>query len=172
MLVVDVDALQTVDFLNFVDQILLQSLFVPDVQNVVRIARPVHQRIAGHNALVFLHVDVDAAGQRVFALLAIVANDVNLALAFGDFAVTDHAVDLGHDRAFTRLAGFEEFDDTRQTAGDVLGLGGFARDLGEHVARVNLFAVLHHDVSMGRHEVLAGTTGAFDLDHRLTLFVG
>jgi hypothetical protein len=124
VLVIDVDALQTVDFLNLVDRILLQSFFAADIENVVRVAGAIHQRIAGHNALVFLHVDMDAAGQRVFALLAIVANDVNLALALGDFAVADHAVDLGHDRAFTRLARFEEFDDTRQTAGDVPGLGG------------------------------------------------
>jgi hypothetical protein len=32
---------------------------------------------------------------------------------------------------FTRLARFEQFDHARQTAGDVLGLGGLARDLGQ-----------------------------------------
>ena len=47
VLVVDVDALQTVDFLNLVDQVLLQFLFAEHVQDVVRIARTVHQRIAG-----------------------------------------------------------------------------------------------------------------------------
>ena len=52
-----------------------------------------------------------------------------------------------------RLAGFEQFDHARQTAGDVLGLGGCARDLGEHVAGVDFFAVMHHQVSVGRHEV-------------------
>ena len=83
MLVVDVDALQTVDFLDLVDQVLLQFLLAEHVQNVVRIARTVHQRIAGLHALAFLHVDVDAARQRVFALLAIVADDVDLALALG-----------------------------------------------------------------------------------------
>ena len=33
------------------------------------------------------------------------------------------------------LARFEQLDDARQTAGDVLGLGRLARDLREHVAR-------------------------------------
>ena len=39
-------------------------------------------------------------------------------------------------------AGLEELDDARQTAGDVLGLGRGARDLGQHVAGVDLLAVL------------------------------
>jgi hypothetical protein len=52
------------------------------------------------------------------------------------------AVDLADDRGILGLARFEQFDDARQTAGDVLGLGGFARDLGQHVARLHLVAVL------------------------------
>ena len=99
MLVVDVHALQTVDFLNFVDEVLLQFLLAENIQNVVRVARAIHQRIAGLDALAFLHVDVDAAGQRVFALLAVVADDVDLALTLGHFAVLHHAVDLRHDGA-------------------------------------------------------------------------
>ncbi len=87
VLVVDVDALQTVDFLNFVDQVLLQFLLAEHVENVVRVARAVHQRFARLDALAFLHVDVDAARQRVFALFAVVAHHVDLALALGDFAV-------------------------------------------------------------------------------------
>ena len=80
--------------------------------------------------------------------------DVDLALALADFAVLHGAVDLRDDRRLARLARFEQFHHARQTAGDVLGLGGFARDLGQHVAGVDLFAVAHHQVSVGRHQVL------------------
>jgi len=52
--VVHVDTLQAPDFLDFVHEILLQLLLAADIQNVVRIARPAHQRIAGRNALAFL----------------------------------------------------------------------------------------------------------------------
>ena len=75
------------------------------------------------------------------------ADHVDLALALGDFAELHRAVDFADDGGLARLAGFEQFDHARQTAGDVLGLGGFARDLRQHVARVNLVAVLHHQVS-------------------------
>ena len=47
----------------------------------------------------------------------------------------DDAVDLGDFAGVLRLAGFEEFGHTRQTAGDVLGLRDLARRLGEQWRR-------------------------------------
>jgi len=70
-----------------------------------------------------------------------------------------------------RLAGFEQLDHTRQTTGDVLGFSCLARDFGQHVARVNRVAVLHHEVGAGRHEV-AFAAFAFDHDRGLALLVG
>ena len=47
VLVVDVDALQAVDLLDLVDQVALQLLLAPHPQDVVRVDRAVHQRLAG-----------------------------------------------------------------------------------------------------------------------------
>ena len=46
----------------------------------------------------------------------------------------DRAVDLGDDRRILRLAGFEDFRDAGQTAGDVLRAGDFARRFGQQRA--------------------------------------
>src|SRR5581483_9073528 len=100
----------------------------------------------GADALAFLDVDVDAAGHGVFLLLAIVGGDVDAALAFRNFAEANDAIDFGDDGGFAGLAGFEELDDAGQTAGDVLGARGFARDLGQDIAGEDLIAVLHHEV--------------------------
>jgi hypothetical protein len=89
---------------------------------------------------------MDAARQRIFALLAVVADDVDAALALADLAAFHHAVDLGHDGGFARLARFEQFDHAWQTTRDVLGLGGFARDLGQHIARVDFVAVANQQM--------------------------
>jgi hypothetical protein len=70
-----------------------------------------------------------------------------------DAAVADDAVDLGDHRRLPRLAGLEQLDDARQTAGDVLGLGGLARDLGEHGSREQGLAVAHHQMRVRRHVV-------------------
>ena len=78
---------------------------------------------------------------------------VDLAQPLADFAVLHGAVDFRDDGRFARLARFEQFHHARQTAGDVLGLGSRARDLREHVAGVDFFAVAHHQVSVRRHQV-------------------
>src|SRR5580704_3795479 len=156
VLIVDIHALQTVNFLDLVDQVLLQLLFAQHVQNVVRVARTVHERLAGFHPLTLLHVDVHAARQRILALLAVVAHHVDLALSLGHFAVFHNAVDLRDDGRLARLARFEQLHHARQTAGDVLGFGGLARNLRQHIARVDFFAVANHQVRVGRHEVLLG----------------
>ena len=136
VLVVDVDALQPVDLLDLVDEVRLQRLLAEDRQDVVRVARPVHQRLARADALAFLHVDVHAARQRVLSrLAAVLRDDDDLALPLDDAAVLDDAVDLRDDRRLARLARLEQLDHARQTARDVLRLRRLARDLREHVAR-------------------------------------
>jgi hypothetical protein len=171
VLVADVDALQPVDFLDFVHQVSLQLLFAQHGQNVVRVERAIHQRLAGADALAFLHVDVNAARHLVFLLGAVVGHDVDLALALGYLAELHHAIDFADDRGFMRLAGFEQFDHARQTTGDVFGLGGFARDLRQHVARRNRVAILHHQVGSRRHQVALAAL-ALDDDRGLALLVG
>ena len=94
-------------------------------------------------------------------------------MALADIAVADDAVDFADDGGILGLAGFEELDDARETAGDVLGLGGFTRDLREHVSRLNFIAILDHQVGTGRHEVLfADLAGRIaDQDRGLMLFI-
>ena len=174
MLVVDVDALQAVDLLDGIDQVGLRVFFAEDGQQVVRVERPVDERLAGLDVFAFLHVDVHAANDGVFLLrLAVFAFDVDLAQALADLAVLHDAVDFADDRGIAGLAGFEQFDDARQTSGDVLGLGGFARDLRQHVARLHFVAILHHQVGAGRHQVLlARAAGRIaDQNRRRVLFI-
>ena len=72
VLVRDVHALQPVDFLDFVHQVRLQFLLAEHGENVVRVQRAVHQRLARLHALAFLHVDVNAARHGVFFFRAVV----------------------------------------------------------------------------------------------------
>ena len=147
MLVVDVDALQAVDLLNRIHEVGLGVLFAEDRENVVRVERTIDQSLPSPDVLAFLNVDVHAARDGVFLHCpAIFALDVNLALAFGNFAVLDDAVDFADDGRVTRLAGLEEFNDARETARDVFGLRGFARNLREHVTRLDLVAIGNHQV--------------------------
>src|SRR4026209_3041592 len=101
----------------------------------MRVARTVHQLLASTYTLAFVHVHVHATRKRVLTrVAAIVGDDDHLALTLDHATVLDDAVDLGDDRRILRLARFEQLDDARQTAGDVLGLRRLARDLRQHVA--------------------------------------
>src|SRR5580700_870026 len=174
VLVVDVHALQAVDLLNGVYEVSLGELFSKHGQQIVQVERAVDQSFAGFDVVAFLHVDVDTARDGVFlGGLAVFAFDVNLAHTFSDVAVADAAIDFADDRGILGLAGFEEFDDARKTAGNVLGLGGFARDFGQHVTRLNFVAVLDHQVSARRHEVFFAnlTARIADEDRGLMFFV-
>src|SRR6266852_6204894 len=174
VLVVDVHALQTVNLLNGVDQVGLRELFAEDGQQVVQVERAVDQGFAGLDVVAFLHVDVHAAWNRVFlGGLAVFAFDVDFAHALGDFAVADRAIDFADDRGILGFAGLEELHDARETSGDVLGLGGFARDFREHVAGLHLVAVPDHQVGAGRHQVLFAdlARGIADKNRRLMLFI-
>src|SRR5208283_520888 len=137
-----------------------------------RVERAVHERFAGLDALAFLHVDVNAAWNEVFLLGAVVGDHVDFALALGNFAELDRAVDFADDGGLVRLAGFEQFDHARQTTGDVFRFGGFAGDLGQHIAGADQVAILHHEVGTGGHQVTLAGFATLDDDRGLALLVG
>jgi hypothetical protein len=171
VLVVDTDALQAVDLLDLVDEPCSELFLALDAQDVVRIGRPVLQRIARANAVARLHLDVLAFGDQVLAreigLSATFGRDRrddDLALALGVFAHRHLAVDLADDGVIFRLACFEELGDARQPTGDVLHFGGVARDLRENLAGVDEVTLLRDDVRAdGQQIARVEIVGARDL---------
>src|SRR5882672_6141973 len=105
-----------------------------------------------------------ALRDQVLALLADFRSHFDLALALGVLAETDLAVDLRNDRELLWLACFEQLRNSRQTAGDVLGLGRLARNLRDHVARLDRGAFGHVDICADWQEVSRDVVGARQLD--------
>ena len=174
MLVVDINALQTINFLDLVDEVVLQSLHSENTQDVVRVERAVHERFARTDAVVFLHVDVRAAWYVVFALTAVVADYDDLAFALCDRAEFHGSVDLGHHSGFAGTASFEKFNNTRQTTNDVFRLSCLTRNFSNNVARLYLLSILNDQVRTDRHLVglLDLITRVAHLDSRLIFLVG
>ena len=71
VLVVDLHALQPVDVLDLVDQIVGQRLDAHDAQDVVRHRVAVHQRIALADEVALLHADVLALRDQVLERLLV-----------------------------------------------------------------------------------------------------
>ncbi|OWK21233.1 hypothetical protein AJ88_20125 [Mesorhizobium amorphae CCBAU 01583] len=78
--------------------------------------------------------------------------DDDAALVLVVAAEADRAVDLGNDGVVLRTACLEEFGNTRQTAGDVLGLGAFHRDTRQHVAGPDMRARLDRKDRLNREQ--------------------
>src|SRR5437867_1387242 len=158
VLVVDANALQAIDLLHLVHQVLGERLLAEDGEDVVRVGAAVHERLARLHVVALVYADVLALGDQVLARLAHLGRDHHLTLALGVLAEGHDPVDLADDRELLRLARLEELGDARQAAGDVLGLGGLARHLGDDVARRHGLSLDHVQVRPDRQQVarLAG----------------
>ncbi len=92
-------------------------------------------RVGGavHNHLALVH-DVTVMDQNVFLLgdqelmgIAVEVGDDQTLLALGVFTERDRTGDFGEHAGVFRGTGFEQFDHTRQTAGNVASLLRFFR---------------------------------------------
>src|SRR5262249_55601828 len=129
----------------------------------------------------FVNADVLAARDQVLLGLAVVSADDDLPHALDEAAHLHAPVDLGDDRLLLGLARLEQLSHPRQTAGDVLGLGRLARDLGDDVGREDVGPVARREDGPDRQRVavplragglLALGVGAHDDDARLQAALG
>ena len=171
MLVVDKHALQTVDFLDLIDEIGSQSFHALDCQDVVRCRVTVEDVITLFDVVAVLKVEGlalrDQVLDRFHTVLCRLDGDATLVLVVA--AQADRTIDLGDDGMILRTASFEQFGHTRQTTGDVLGLRAFERDTCKHVALGDLGTGL--DRQDGIHGQLEAGFGATRSLGDLTLVI-
>ena len=136
VLVVDAHALQPVDLLDLVHQVLGQRLLAEDGQDVVRVraSRPsaARRRVTKSPSCTLMCLPLGIRYSRDSPTSGVT---MTLRLPLVSLPKETCAVDLRHDRELLRLARLEQLGHARQAAGDVLRLGGLARDLGDDVAR-------------------------------------
>ena len=151
VLVVDAHALQAVDLLNFVDQVLLDLVGAHDGEDVVGANRAFRELFARVDEIAGVDQHVLAVADHVnLFLMAVLGADDDLAHAALHLAEFDNAVDFADHGRLLGPPGLEELGDAGQTTGDVAGLGDLARDLDQGVAGIDHVAVAHHQVGPGR----------------------
>src|SRR5688572_12199478 len=184
VLVVDLHALEAVDLLDFVQQVLLNGARTTNLQNVVRIHRTLGEAVTGAHAITLVHAQVLAGGHfvqsRLRALLdrALGAHGLHedLALAALDLAEADHAVDLGDRRRILWTTRLEQLGDAGQTARDVARLVRLAANLRDRRSRGDLLTVLHRELCAHRDDevtdaLLLPALLLHDLDVRVELLL-
>src|SRR4029079_11331675 len=165
VLVVDVEALQPVDLLDFVDQIGCQFLDALDGEDIVRRRIAFDDVIALLDDVAVLKVNVLALRDQVLLRLIALPRrlDSDAALVLVVLAEPYRAADFGDDRSFLRPPRLEQFRDPRQTAGDVARLGAFGRDTRDDVARLHMASRIDRDDRVAR-ELVAGFAAARQLE--------
>ena len=166
VLVVDLHALQTVDVLDLLHDMLGHGFQSAQPQHVVGVEFPVDQHLSARHPSPF--EDGHVAGARDVHLLhrSVVGRDVQTLLVAHLGAVADHALDLGKYRVDLCLGPrLEQVDHARQPSGDVAGLGpGRQRNPGQHVALLHRGAFGQADHGVGGQGVMHRLFRSFEQD--------
>ena len=108
-----------------------------------------------------MDTDVLAFGDQVLLGLSNFRSDNHLALTFGILAKGYSAADLTDHCLLFGFADFKKLSYSWQATGDVFGLGGLTRDLGEDIASGNRITLGYHDDGAHRHKVTGCTLAYF-----------
>jgi hypothetical protein len=146
VLIVDIHTLQAINLLNFIHEVVLQGFHTQYTQNVVRLSGPSINGFAGTYAIFSCTLMCVPRGMSYSRSLpsSPVMMSFRLPFEIGPNLTTPLISDI---IAVSPGRVLQKLDDTRQTADDVLGLGGLTRDLGDNVAGLDLLAVLDDQVA-------------------------
>ena len=148
--VVDLDFLEAVDLLDFVDEVFLELLGAADVEDFLRGDGAFGELLPAADVVVLEDDDLLGHGDEVlFGDAGDLVFDDEDALAALVVAEVDDAVDAGDFGDVFGGAGLEELGDAGEAAGDVAGLVFAAGGLGEGLAGLDEVAVGDHDGGAG-----------------------
>ena len=122
MLVVNLNTLQTVNVLNFLNQIFSKFLNAENSQNIMRSRCSFYQRVTLLDDIPILNGQMTAFRNQIFNRLTLGRNDGNSLLGLIVLAKLNHTVNIRDDCRIFRTAGFKQLGNTRQTTGNILGL--------------------------------------------------
>ena len=146
VLVVDLHTLTAIDLLNLVTEVLLNSFFTRDAENIVRYQWTVDQLLTGRHDIARVNEESFSRWHQVLDLKAAFATDDDSTLAALLVTQFDGSVDLGHDRRILWFTSLEDLSNTRQTTGDVRNPGRFTRCLRNRSTRLNFRTFFNRDV--------------------------
>ena len=111
----------------------------------MRIGRAVHDHFALVHHLAVVHQHMLVLGNQELVRHAVHVGDHQALLALGVLAERHGAGDFRQHARILGRTRLEQFRHTRQTTGNVAGLGGFLRNARQHLAHADVLPVFHGD---------------------------
>ena len=164
MLIVDVNALLTVNLQNFLNEVVMNGGRAADTQDIVRGQRAVLQLRALGDDVAVVHAQAGVR-HRVDAVVAVVRGDDDVEqAALGRLFEADLTADLGEGRHLLGTARLKQFLDSRKTLGDIAARNAAGVEGSHRQLRTGLADGLGRDDT----DRLAGADGlAVFVDHGL-----
>ena len=153
VLVINPHSLKPIDLLDLIHHVLGQRLLPEDVENVVGIGRAVHQGFSRLDPVSLMDADVLPLRDQILPRFSDFRINHDLSFPLGIFAKADNAVNLANDGKLLGFTGLKQLSHPGETTGDVLSLGGLARDLGQRIPGGYGLPILNIDVCTNRHEI-------------------
>ncbi len=163
MLIVDLNALQTVNVLYFVGDVTRYRVDATKTQNVVRCFWTVGNNVTTFYTFTFKHVELTPFWNHLLVrIAAIQRRDHQTALPFGLFTEGNDTADFSQDCRLFRTTCFEQVRNAWQTTGNILGTAGFLRNTRQGITRTDLYAIFQLNNRFTWQEVLSRHIGAWD----------
>ncbi len=161
--IVNLNALQTVYILDFVNDVTRHSMNATQTQNVVRRFRTIGNHITTFYTFTFEHVELTPFRNHLFVRVTTInRRNHQTTFAFGFFTEGNDTCDFSKDCRLFRTTRFEQVRNARQTTGDILGTAGFLRNTRQGVTRTDLYAIFQLYNRFTRQEVLRRHIGTRD----------
>ena len=154
VLVVNFDALQTVNLLHLVEEVFLEFLRSANVENFVRHNGAFGELLAFLHEITLEHDDMFIERNEVLLLSSSFhILDDKAALGADGAADFDNTIDLGDVCGVLRTAGFEKLGHARETTGDILCLADLSGCSGDALSGGDFRAFLDLDVRTGGNRI-------------------
>ena len=115
MFIIDFHTLQTIHFLDLIDEIVPNRCWSENMENIVRRDSAFTKVCSGINIIAFMNNHVFTIRDRVYSLFPINTHHMDLADSALCITKTDGTIDFCHDSRVCRFPRFKQFSNTGKT---------------------------------------------------------
>src|SRR4030042_5234557 len=119
----------------------------------MRISRPIHEGLSCPYVIALQDTDMLALGNKVIYRITEFRCDDNPSSAFAVLTERNSPVYFAENRILLRFSYLKQLSDPRQTASNILCLGGFSGNLRKDSSGIHLVALINHDDSVRREGI-------------------
>src|ERR1700754_1113530 len=166
MLVIDLHTLKTINFLDLIHNVFLNSKRSLDRKNIRRSYLTIGQLCAGLDKVTILCKDLPCQRNKILLHNTILGFHDDLAVTTFDITKSYHTVDLADDSRVARITCLEQLRYAGQTTRDIPQLTKYTGDLHDYLTSSHRITFFDDDMRTYRQVIVLYFLVPFDVDRR------